>query len=52
MERFVKKLKEVGFKGPLNIEREAENQEERIGDMREAVPYLKKIIELAAHGRC
>lgn len=50
MERFVRKLLDVGFKGPLNIEREAENQEERIRDMREAVPYLRAIIELAAHG--
>ena len=27
------KLKEVGFKGPLNVEREAENQEERMIDI-------------------
>jgi len=44
IERFVKKLKQVGFKGPLNIEREAENQEERIKDMREAVPYLNRVV--------
>ena len=38
--RFVKTLKEVGFRGPLNIEREAENQEERISDIRRAVRLL------------
>jgi sugar phosphate isomerase/epimerase len=40
---FVEKLKQIGFRGPLNIEREAENQEERIADIRSAVPYLKKL---------
>ncbi len=43
IERFVRKLKEIGFRGPLNIEREAENQEERIADLRAAVPYLEAI---------
>lgn len=38
--RFVKTLKEIGFQGPLNIEREAENQQERISDIRNAVAYL------------
>jgi L-ribulose-5-phosphate 3-epimerase len=41
--RFVAKLKEIGFRGPLNIEREAENQTERIGDIRKAVPYLNSL---------
>jgi L-ribulose-5-phosphate 3-epimerase len=41
--RFIEKLKEIGFKGPLNIEREAENQQERIADMRNAVVYLKNM---------
>ena len=43
MERFIAKLKEVGFKGPLNIEREAENQEQRIADMKMAVALLSKL---------
>lgn len=38
--RFVAKLKEVGFTGPLNIEREAENQEQRMADMRMGVALL------------
>ena len=41
--RFVEKLKAIGFRGPLNIEREAENQEERIRDIRTAVPLLKSL---------
>lgn len=41
--RFVGKLKEIGFRGPLNIEREAENQAERIADIRRAVPYLNAL---------
>jgi sugar phosphate isomerase/epimerase len=38
--RFLETLKQVGFKGPINIEREAENQEERIADIRAAVALL------------
>ena len=41
--RFVEKLKAINFRGPLNIEREAENQQERIADIRNAVPYLKEL---------
>lgn len=42
--RFVRKLAEINFRGPLNIEREAENQAERIEDIRRAVPYLRSLI--------
>ena len=42
--RFVRKLAEINFRGPLNIEREAENQAERIQDIRRAVPYLQSLI--------
>jgi sugar phosphate isomerase/epimerase len=38
--RFVQALKEIGFLGPLHIEREAENQAERIADIRKAVRLL------------
>ena len=41
--RFVEKLKDIGFRGPLNIEREAENQQERIADIRNTVAYLKNL---------
>jgi sugar phosphate isomerase/epimerase len=43
MDRFVNTLREIGFRGPLNIEREAENQEERIRDIRAAVGLLRKL---------
>lgn len=39
--RFVAALRDAGFTGPLNVEREAENQEERIRDIRAAVAMLK-----------
>ena len=41
--RFIAKLKQVGFTGPLNIEREAQNQEQRMADMRMAVQLLERL---------
>ncbi|MDP8979655.1 MAG: sugar phosphate isomerase/epimerase [Acidobacteriota bacterium] len=41
MERFVAKLREIGFRGPLNIEREVEDQLERLRDMRRGVELLR-----------
>jgi sugar phosphate isomerase/epimerase len=41
--RFLEKLKAIGFRGPLNIEREAENQEERYRDLRAAVKLLDSL---------
>jgi L-ribulose-5-phosphate 3-epimerase len=41
--RFLDKLKAIGFRGPLNIEREAENQEERYRDIRAAVKLLDSL---------
>jgi L-ribulose-5-phosphate 3-epimerase len=41
--RFIDKLKSLDFRGPLNIEREAENQEERIRDIRSAIELLKPL---------
>jgi len=38
--KFVATLKQLGFRGSLNIEREAEDQEERIRDIRDAVGLL------------
>jgi sugar phosphate isomerase/epimerase len=43
IERFVQTLREIGFRGPLNIEREAENQQERLSDMRKAVQLLTRL---------
>jgi sugar phosphate isomerase/epimerase len=50
MDRFVATLKEIGYKGILSIEREAENQEERIADIRMAVGLLKRLNGHAAQG--
>ena len=41
--RFLEKLEAIGFRGPLNIEREAENQEERYRDLRAAVKLLDSL---------
>jgi sugar phosphate isomerase/epimerase len=41
--RFVATLREIGFRGTLNVEREAENQEERLRDMAEAVGLLRSL---------
>lgn len=43
--RFVRTLREVGFLGPLNVEREAENREERLRDIRKAVRLLQALTE-------
>lgn len=46
MEQFLAKLKQIGFKGVINIEREgAATPEERLQDIREGVELLKKIRE-------
>jgi sugar phosphate isomerase/epimerase len=43
MERLVQTLREVGFQGPLNVERETANQEERLRDMRAGVELLRTL---------
>jgi len=43
MDRFIAKLKEIGYRGTLNIEREVENQEERLRDIRMAVGLLERL---------
>ena len=43
MERFVRTLDEIGFKGPLHVEREIENQQERLRDIREGVELLRRL---------
>jgi sugar phosphate isomerase/epimerase len=42
--QFVKTLKEIGFDGPLNVERETENQQERLRDMGEGVSLLRRLL--------
>ena len=48
IERFVRALEEVGFRGPLNIERETEDQEQRLRDITSAVSLVRGITGAAA----
>lgn len=41
---YVAKLKEVGFNGPLNVEREVEDPQQKLADMRMAVELLKQLV--------
>src|ERR1039457_258272 len=41
--RFVETLREVGFGGPLNVERETDNQDERFGDLADGVQLLRTL---------
>lgn len=43
MERFLAKLKEVGYKGTLHVEREVENLDERLRDMKMGVELLTRL---------
>jgi len=43
IDRFIAKLKEIGYRGTLNIEREVENQQERLRDIRMAVGLLERL---------
>jgi L-ribulose-5-phosphate 3-epimerase len=43
MERFIDKLKQIGYKAPLNIEREVPDQAERIRDVAMAVKLLERL---------
>jgi sugar phosphate isomerase/epimerase len=43
IERFIGALKEIGYQGILSVEREAENQQERIRDIRSAIELLKSV---------
>ena len=41
--RFVETLRKIGFPGPLNVEREAEDQEERLRDLREGISLVRTL---------
>ncbi len=43
MERFIAKLKEIGYKGTLNVEREIPDAAQRLSDIRDAVRLLEKL---------
>ena len=44
MERFVAALREIGYSGALNVEREVEGQQQRLADMRMGAALLKRLI--------
>jgi sugar phosphate isomerase/epimerase len=44
IKKFIKTLKKVGYRGPLCIEREVGNQEQRIADIAHGVRYLKECL--------
>jgi L-ribulose-5-phosphate 3-epimerase len=43
MERFVDALREIGYRGTLSVEREIEDQQERLRDLRMGVALLRKL---------
>jgi L-ribulose-5-phosphate 3-epimerase len=46
MERFLAKLKHVGFAGTLNVEREIENHTQKLEDMKMGVALLRRLLEV------
>jgi sugar phosphate isomerase/epimerase len=49
MERFVQALREIGYTGPLNVEREVEDQQERLRDVAGGLALLRKLVGQQAH---
>lgn len=47
---FVETLREIGFRGPLNVEREAEDQATRIREMGEGVRLLRELTGRTSSG--
>ncbi|MBM3887538.1 MAG: sugar phosphate isomerase/epimerase [Verrucomicrobia bacterium] len=47
MDRFIAKLKEIGYQGPLTIEREISG-EQQIADVRAGIELLKRLVEPVA----
>jgi len=51
IERYVRTLAEIGFRGPLNVERETENQQERLRDIARGIALLRSITSTASKGQ-
>jgi sugar phosphate isomerase/epimerase len=43
IERYVRTLADIGFRGPLNVERETENQQERLRDIARGIALLRSL---------
>jgi sugar phosphate isomerase/epimerase len=44
MDRFVATLREIGYAGPLNVEREVEDQQERLRDIAGGLALLRRLV--------
>lgn len=44
MDKFIAKLKRIGYKGPLCIEREGTSPEQRIADIKGAIALLRRLV--------
>ena len=44
IENFIRALREIGFKGSLNVEREAEDPAERLRDMQTGVDLIRQLV--------
>jgi len=43
MEQFLAKLNEVGFTGPLNVEREVEDHAQKLAEMKMGIDLLNSL---------
>jgi sugar phosphate isomerase/epimerase len=43
VERWIQALKDAGFQGSLNVEREADDQEQRLADIRAAIGLIRRL---------
>lgn len=43
MERFVRALREIGYTGPMNVEREIEDQKQRLADIAGGIALLRSL---------
>jgi len=48
IERYVRTLAEIGFRGPLNVERETEDQRERLRDIAQGIALLRSLPSVSA----
>jgi sugar phosphate isomerase/epimerase len=44
MQRFIDKLKQIGYKNPLNVERECHDRQEKLRDMKMGVELLNRLV--------
>ena len=44
MQRFIDKLKQIGYKNPLNVERECSDPQEKLRDMKMGVGLLQRLV--------